>query len=178
MGPFVGTVSDRNDMKRWLLLAGTVATIAAWAQTNAPAPAGAPPSTNAAATAMSSEAGSVKEFMVPEYDETGKVKWKLFGDTARVLLTSGKVEVHVMRIEVYHENNVDMTLRSPTCLFDRSAKLATSEDNVEIVSTNMVVTGKGFEWSASDSLVKIHNDATVTLLNRKGSVFVPTTLKP
>jgi hypothetical protein len=165
-------------MKRWMLLAGTVATIAAWAQTNAPSPVGVPPSTNATAGAMSSEAGSVKGFMVPEYDETGKVKWKLFGDTARVLLTGGKVEVHVMRVEVYRGDNVDMTMRSPVCLFDRSAKLATSDDNVEIVATNMVVTGRGFEWSAGDSSVRIHNDVTVTMLNRKGSAFMPTTSKP
>ena len=165
-------------MKRWMMLAGTVATIAAWAQTNAPAPTGAPPSTNAIVGVMSSEAGSVKGFMVPDYDETGKLRWKLFGDTARVLLTGGKVEVHVMKIEVYRGNDVDMTMRSPVCFFDRSAKLAISDDNIEIVATNMVVTGKGFEWSAGDNSVRIRNDVAVTLLNRKGSVFMPTTSKP
>ncbi|MBI5393803.1 MAG: hypothetical protein HZA91_00750 [Verrucomicrobia bacterium] len=165
-------------MKRWLLLVGTVATIAAWAQTNAPAPSGTPASTNAPAAAMAPEAGSVKGFMVPEYDETGQLRWKMFGDTARVLLTGGKVEVHVMKIEVYRGNAVDMTMRSPVCLFDRAAKLATSDRAVEIVATNMTVTGIGFDWNAADSVVKIRNDVTVTLQNRQGSVFLPLKSQP
>jgi hypothetical protein len=159
-------------MKRWLILAGMAAVMAAWAQTNAPAPGGASASGPAA-----TDAGSVRGFIVPEYDvATGQLKWKLFGDTARVLLTGGKVEVRVMKIEVYHGDAVDMTMRSPVCLFDRGAKLATSDEAVEIVATNMVVTGKGFDWNAADNMVKIRNDVTVTLHNRQGPVFLP--IKP
>lgn len=155
-------------MKRGLVLAGMAAVMAAWAQTNAPTP-GARPAPAPAAT----DAGSVRGFIVPEYDAAGQLKWKLFGDTARVLLTGGKVEVHRMKIEVYHGDAVDMTLRSPVCLFDRGAKLATSDDAVEIVATNMVVTGKGFDWNAGDNVVKIRNDVTVTIQNRQGPMFLP-----
>jgi len=157
-------------MNRWMMMAGMAAVVAAWAQTNAPAlraPSAPPP-------AAAADAGTVKGFTVPEYDATtGQLKWKLFGDTARVLLTGGKVEVRAMKIEVYSGQAVDMTLQSPVCLFDRAAKLATSDDTVEIVATNMVITGKGFDWNAADNLVKIHNDVTVTLQNRQGPMFLP-----
>ncbi len=160
-------------MKRWFWLAGMTAAIAAWAQTGAPTPAGAPPSTNAPAD-MAPGTGAARGFIVPEYDETGQLRWKMYGDTARVLLTGGRIEVRVMKLEIYRNNAVDMTMRASTCLFDRTAKMASSDDAVELVATNMTVTGKGFEWIAGDNLVKIHNDVTVTMLNRMGPTFLLT----
>ena len=154
-------------MKRWLVILAALAALVGHAQTNAPALRG--PSLT-----PQTGAGNLKGFMVPEYGPDGQLVWRMFGETARVELVGGKVEVHVMKLELYQNGAVDATIYSPACLFDRTAKTAASEDAVKIVATNMVVTGTGFDWSSNDNRMRIRNDATMTILNRKGMAF-PTT---
>ena len=154
-------------MNRLGLLAFAIfAAAAVWGQTNAGPAAMDQPSKPGA--------GTLRGFSVPEYDlTTGLLKWRMFGDSARVDLTSGKVLVQQMKIEVYRETNLNMTVKSPVCLFDRTAKTAVSDEAVEIVSTNMVVTGKGFEWFSGDNRMNIHNDVTVKITSRNKSLFRP-----
>ncbi len=157
-------------MKRWLVILAAMVALAALvgqAQTNAPALRGP-------ALVPQTDAGNLKGFMVPEYGPDGQLTWRMFGETARVELVGGKVEVHVMKLELYQNGAVDATIYSPVCLFDRTAKTAASEDAVKIVATNMVVTGTGFDWSSTDNRMRIRTDATMTILNRKGMAF-PTT---
>ena len=153
-------------MKRWLVILAALAALVGHAQTNAPALRGP-------ALTPQTDAG-LKGFMVPEYGPDGQLTWRMFGETARVELVGGKVEVHVMKLELYQNGTVDATIFSPACLFDRTAKTAASEDAVKIVATNMVVTGTGFDWSSTDNRMRIRTDATMTILNRKGMTF-PTT---
>jgi lipopolysaccharide export system protein LptC len=157
-------------MNQWRVILTVVAVVAlvSQAQTNVPGRSATRPSGPAAATIG---AGAVQGFMVPEYDANGQLVWRMFGDRARLQLAGGKVEVEQMKLELFRNGQVDATMRSPVCLFDRAAKTASSEKSVEIVATNMVMTGTGFDWSAAESRMKIHNDVTVTILGRKGMMI-------
>lgn len=151
-------------MRRCLAILAVMTVLVGHAQTNAPVmrlPAGAP----------QPGAGNLQGFTVPEYNADGQLVWQMFGETARVELVGGKVEVHGMRLELYQKGSLDATMRSPVCLFDRAAKTASSDEPVEIVSTNMVITGKGFEWNSNDNRMRIRDDATMTILNKKGMPF-------
>ncbi len=116
-------------------------------------------------------AGSLKGFMVPEYNADGQMVWRMYGETARVELVGGKVEVRVMKLELFQNGNVDATIYSPVCLFDRTAKTASSDESVKIVATNMVVTGSGFDWSSNDNRMRIRSEATMIISNRKDMGF-------
>jgi hypothetical protein len=152
-------------MRRRLVMLAAMAALVVHAQTNAPV-------LRPAANNMSpSDAGTLQGFTVPEYNADGQLIWQMFGESARVELVGGKVEVRGMRLELYQKGTLDATMRSPVCLFDRSSKTASSDDAVEIVSTNMTVTGKGFEWNSNDSRMRIRSDATMTILNRKAMPF-------
>ncbi|MCX6907690.1 MAG: hypothetical protein NTY01_06565 [Verrucomicrobia bacterium] len=151
-------------MRRCLAILAAMAALVAYAQTNAPVMQ-PPPST------PQPGAGNLQGFTVPEYDANGQLVWQMFGETARVELVGGKVEVHGMKLDFYQKGSLDATMRSPVCLFDRTSKTATSEETVEIVATNMVVTGKGFDWNSNDNRMRIRSDATMTILNKKAMPF-------
>ena len=151
-------------MRRRLAILAVMVALVGHAQTNAPV-------MRLSAGAPQPGAGNLQGFTVPEYNADGQLVWQMFGETARVELVGGKVEVHGMRLELYQKGSLDATMRSPVCLFDRAAKTASSDEPVEIVSTNMVVTGKGFEWNSNDNRMRIRNDATMTILNKKGMPF-------
>jgi lipopolysaccharide export system protein LptC len=153
-------------MKRWFAFFFVAGAFVAWAQTHAPGPAQPAPTVPTAPPS-----GTVQGFVVPEYDATGQLRWRLFGDTARLELTGARVEVKQMKIELYREKDVGFTVESPVCLFDRTAKLAASDEDVRIVSTNLLVTGKGFEWNAPENRMHIRNDVTVRIANRKTAAF-------
>jgi hypothetical protein len=151
-------------MRKCLVIFAAAMAWAAYAQTNAPV-------MQLTSPAPQPGAGSLQGFTVPEYDANGQLIWQMFGDTARVELVGGKVEVHGMKLEYYQKGSLDATMRSPLCLFDRSSKTATSDEAVEIVATNMMVTGRGFEWNSNDSRMRIRSDATMTIFNRKAMPF-------
>ncbi|MFA5191152.1 MAG: hypothetical protein WC740_10515 [Verrucomicrobiia bacterium] len=151
-------------MRRRLVMLAAMAALVGHAQTNAPVMR---PATSTSPT----DAGTLQGFTVPEYNADGQLVWQMFGESARVELVGGKVEVRGMRLELYQKGSLDATMRSPVCLFDRTSKTASSDEAVEIVSTNMTVTGKGFEWNSNDSRMRIRSDATMTILNRKAMPF-------
>ena len=49
------------------------------------------------------------------------------------------------------------------CTYSRETGIAKSESNVRVERGDIVVTGKGFEWSATNQIVKIMSDVKVTL---------------
>lgn len=155
-------------MKQGLVILAAVAMmsalVASHAQTNAPA-------ARASSPTPQTDAGSLKGFMVPEYGADGQMVWRMYGETAQVELVGGKVEVHVMKLELFQNGAVDATIYSPVCLFDRAAKTAASDAAVKIVATNMVVTGTGFDWSSNDNRMRIRSDATMIISNRKDMGF-------
>jgi hypothetical protein len=151
-------------MKRHVAILAMMAVLVAYAQTNAPV-------MQVTSPAPQPGAGNLQGFTVPEYDANGQLVWQMFGDSARVELVGGKVEVRGMKLEFYQKGSLDATMRSPLCLFDRTSKTAASDEAVEIVATNMVVTGKGFDWSSNDNRMRIRSDATMTILNKNAMPF-------
>jgi lipopolysaccharide export system protein LptC len=104
----------------------------------------------------------VNKFRVPEFDEKGTKKSELLGDRAE-MLDDGKVKITGLKILVYRDGELEGTLDSEECIFDRKERNAASNAAVTIRRGDMLVTGKGFRWSSGNQRIEILNDVRVTL---------------
>ena len=109
-----------------------------------------------------SDVQTVSGFQVPEYDDEGNLKSKLFGDFAKVL-PEGVIEISQLRIEFYEKGHVNMTVTAPRCLYDQKKGSAESDADVRIAREDMVVTGKGFSWNNKDQVFQILTQAKVVV---------------
>ncbi len=105
----------------------------------------------------------ISGFEVPEFDSEMRLKSKLFGDFA-VIMPDGRVDITNMMIEFYSEDrDVEMRVTSPECTYDRNSSDVRSDSDIRIARENMIITGKGFFWSAEDGRFEIFNDTRVLL---------------
>ncbi len=118
--------------------------------------------------------GMIEKFEVPELDEHGALKWKMYGDKAR-LRSDGLMDIYNMRAEFYSSNRLDLVFTTPECLLDRARKRATTEAPVRIERPGMVLTGNGGAWDGATSSFLVRSNVTVQL--RDGSSGWPE-LKP
>lgn len=102
----------------------------------------------------------VSGFRVPDYDEQGKLRAQLFGEYAKVL-EGGEVEITNLKIEIYKEGVVVMTIFSPHCFFNMETRRAHSKGRVLIESDLMTVVGVGFTWSAEAGKFEILHESKV-----------------
>lgn len=102
----------------------------------------------------------VSGFRVPDYDDEGNLRALLQGGHARVQ-ADGAVEITNLRIELYRDGAVMMTLFAPRCFFNADTRRAESDGLVLIESDMMTVTGRGFIWSADAGRFEILHDARV-----------------
>ena len=102
----------------------------------------------------------VTGFRVPDYDERGNLRALLFAEHAR-MLPDGEVEIRNLRIDLYREGKVVMTLYAPRCFFDPKSRTAHSDGRVLAESEWMRVTGLGFTWSAAAGRFEILREAKV-----------------
>lgn len=116
---------------------------------------------------------TVTGFRVPDYDENNNLKTLLLGDFAKVL-PDGVIEITGLRIEVYQQGKVAMTVTAPHCRFQQKEGKAFSDGDVRIANEDMVVTGKGFEWANQEEVFKIHSQTHVVLRNARRTVEVET----
>ncbi len=112
---------------------------------------------------------TVTGFRVPEYDEENNLKTLLLGDFAKVL-ADGVIEITGLRIEVYQEGKVAMTVTAPHCRFHQKTGMAESDGDVRIANEEMVVTGKGFNWNNKDEVFNIRSQTKVVLRNARRAV--------
>ncbi len=125
---------------------------------------------NVSTNKTSAEAsGYIEKFEVPERDDDGNLKWKLFGERA-VIRPDGMMDIQNARAEFYTSNKVDMVFSSPTCLLDRANNHATTRDHVRIDRENMVVTGIGGEWDGEKSSMVIRSNVCVVISNGQPAV--------
>jgi hypothetical protein len=104
--------------------------------------------------------------------EDGKIKTKLIAGTAKPPI-QGDWEAWDVRIEFYTpEGVVEAFMTADDCRYNREAGIAKSESKVRVERSDIIITGKGFEWSAKDQVVKILSDVKVTLI---GDLKLPTT---
>jgi 3-deoxy-D-manno-octulosonate 8-phosphate phosphatase (KDO 8-P phosphatase) len=115
--------------------------------------------------------GYIEKFEVPELDEQGNIKWKLFGDRAQ-LRPDGLMNIFNMRAQFYAGNEVDMVFTAPTCVLDRANKRATTDGPVRIERPNMVLTGVGANWVGETSSFVLHSHVQV-IITDGGAVFAP-----
>ena len=108
------------------------------------------------------EGQSVKGFRLPEYDENGKLKQQLYGETA-TFLQDGLIQLTGLKIEVFREGEVMARVFSPLCAYDPNRKRAASKDHIRIVTEKAVLTGDGFAWNGENEQFQIFKNAKVTL---------------
>jgi len=102
----------------------------------------------------------VSGFRVPDYDDEGQLRAQLYGGYAKVL-EGGLVEITNLKIEMYRDGKVAMTVFAPHCFFNTETRKARSEGRVLIESELMTVIGRGFTWSAEAGRFEILHDSKV-----------------
>jgi len=102
----------------------------------------------------------VSGFRVPDYDDQGQLRAQLYGEYAKVL-EDREVEITNLKIEMYKDGEVAMTVFSPHCFFNMETRQARSEGRVLIESGLMTVVGRGFTWSAKAGRFEILHDSKV-----------------
>jgi len=102
----------------------------------------------------------ISGFRVPDYDEKGNLRAQLYGERA-VVLEEKKVEIFNLKIEMYKEGKVVMTVFAPHCFFDMQKHRAYSDGRVLIESGMMTISGRGFIWSSKVNQFEILHDSKV-----------------
>ncbi len=108
------------------------------------------------------EGQAVKGFRLPEYDEDGKLKQQLYGETA-TFLADGIIQLTGLKIEIFHKGEVTARVFSPTCAYDPNRKRAASKDHIRVVTEKAVLTGDGFAWNGENEQFQIFKNAKVVL---------------
>ena len=106
------------------------------------------------------EGMEISGFRVPDYDEQGQLRAQLYGEHAKVL-ANGVVEITKLKIVLYREGKVAMTVFAPHCFFNMETRTAYSEGKVLIESGLMTVTGRGFTWMAAANRFEVLHDSKV-----------------
>jgi hypothetical protein len=104
----------------------------------------------------------ISGFRVPDYDDQGQLRAQLYGEYAKVL-EDGDVEITNLKIEMYKDGEVAMTMFAPHCFFNKDTRQARSDGDVLIDSEMMTVVGRGFTWSAEAGRFEIMHDSKVLL---------------
>jgi hypothetical protein len=99
-------------------------------------------------------------FRVPDYDSQGRLRAQLFGEYAKVL-EDNEVDITNLKIEMYKEGQVAMTVFLPQCFFNTETRFAKSDGRVLIESETMTVAGRGFIWSSEGGRFEILHESKV-----------------
>lgn len=102
----------------------------------------------------------------PIYNPDGSLKVQLFGGQARIL-EGGVVDITNLRIDIYEEGAVVMTVFAPQCFTRVVEKEETtvvsveSEGDVLIEMEQMTISGRGFRFSSDNSRFEILSGSRV-----------------
>lgn len=114
----------------------------------------------------------IDDFRIPEFDSAGVLKSEIFGKKARIL-ENNKIKITGLQIIMYKKrtdtsvsNQVDAVLSSDHCTVDQKSKDAFSNADMRIVRDNVVITGRGFRWSAGSQRIEILNDFHMVMMGR------------
>ena len=108
------------------------------------------------------EGQMVKGFRLPEYDEDGKLKQQLYGQTA-TFLPDGIIQLTGLKIEIFRKGEVTARVYSSLCAYDPKRKRAASKQHIRVVTEKAVLTGDGFAWNGETEQFQIFQNAKVTL---------------
>ncbi|HNR93034.1 MAG TPA: LPS export ABC transporter periplasmic protein LptC [Kiritimatiellia bacterium] len=116
----------------------------------------------AAAAAQDPGVQSLAGFELPEYDADGKIVRHIFGDMAE-MVPGGLIRISNLRVDIYNNEQVEMKVIAPRCELNQQTKQAVSDGPVRIIRDNMVVTGRGFDFSNEKERIQIMHDTKVVL---------------
>ena len=108
------------------------------------------------------EGQTVKGFRLPEYDENGKLKQQLYGQTA-TFLQDGIIQLTGLKIEIFRKGEVTARIYSSLCAYDPKRQRAASKQHIRVVTEKAVLTGDGFAWNGETEQFQIFQNAKVTL---------------
>ena len=116
----------------------------------------------AAAAGAQVEGQAVKGFRLPEFDEDGKLKQQLYGETA-TFLQDGIIQLTGLKIEIFRKGEITARVQSPECAYDPNRKRAASKGAIRIVTEKAVLTGDGYAWNGENEQFQIFQNARVVL---------------
>jgi len=117
-----------------------------------------------ASTAVLSQVREITGFMVPELDKDNNLKSQVSGAKARYG-DGDTVQISDLKIETFKDGDVDMTISSPECIYDRKTRIAQSESRVRIDRENMVITGEDYVYDSDKKTFEIKKDVKVVLID-------------
>ncbi|GAB4249047.1 MAG: hypothetical protein OHK005_15730 [Candidatus Methylacidiphilales bacterium] len=109
----------------------------------------------------------IRGFELPKRDADGVMQFKITGDKA-IIMTPNRTEVHDLRIDIFKEGKVNLTVRSPKSDYWRMENRLTTEHGVEIVWPGLVVTARGMEWDLNRTRGVLRDNVRVVIDNLKG----------
>jgi lipopolysaccharide export system protein LptA len=111
--------------------------------------------------AVAQEAGmEISGFRVPEYDEQGQMTSQLFGDHAE-LGKDGVVKIEGVRVELYRNGEVFITVISPGCFYNQKSREVRSDEVVSAESDGIRVTGSGYLLDVEKRTVQVLDNSRV-----------------
>jgi hypothetical protein len=123
----------------------------------------------------------VSGIRAPFHDDQGRLQAQLYGGYAKVR-DGGVAEITNLRIDVYRDDRVAMTIFAPKCVSRQQESSenpgtkvlsVTSDSDVLIELQEMSVIGRGFRFSSEHNRFEILHDAKVLVKaparNRKGA---------
>ncbi|MDF7807290.1 hypothetical protein P4E94_07570 [Pontiellaceae bacterium B12219] len=110
----------------------------------------------------------------PYYDDEGELRAQLYGGKAKVL-AGGVADVSNLRIDVYQDGVLMMTVFAPQCFTKiedvdgNNVLMVYSEGDVLIDMDQMTVTGRGFNFSSEKNQFEIlHNSKVLVKESARG----------
>lgn len=105
-----------------------------------------------------------KKIRYPDYDANGQLNFEVLGDEAQVM-PDGVIHVVNLKLILYEEGRVMMEVTAPECLLDRARRTASSTSTVCVARSEMILTGRGYEFTWENNLgrLKIQHDTKVVL---------------
>lgn len=100
----------------------------------------------------------------PTYDSGGKMTAQVLGESA-VVQADGCIKVTGFKMELLDDGVIDVRITADECLYRPKEGSASSESNVVVERKNLVISGRGFTWSAEDHVVQIRENTRVVLRN-------------
>jgi len=94
----------------------------------------------------------------------GKTKTMLIAGKAKPPISGDMWEIWDVRIESYTPTgSLESLMTTDACTYSRESGTAKSESNVRMEKEGIVITGKGFDWSATNQVVNILSDVKVVM---------------
>jgi len=108
------------------------------------------------------DTANLKEVRVVFYNNDGRI-FKLFSDTAQLNLTTKVVHLND-NVKIISDD--DYTLTTPNAVFYPDTLIVESKENVELVGTDIRITGTGFRGDINKQWIKIMDNVRTEIIEK------------